>query len=416
MTQDLDAVERAVDDIRAGRAVIVVDDEDRENEGDIVFGASMATPQLVAFTIRHSSGVVCVPMEGAALDRLGIPLMTAHNRERMRTAYTVSVDARDGISTGISAADRAHTIRTLVDEETQPAEIAQPGHVFPLRYQDGGVLVRRGHTEAAVDLARLAGHPPAGVIAEVVNDDGTMTRGAQLREFSDEHGLTLISIAELIRYRRRYERQVQRVAEARLPTEFGTFQALGYRDVDESQHIALVAGDISGERDVLLRLHSECLTGDVLGSRRCDCGHQLRSALDAISAEGRGVLVYLRGHEGRGIGLLDKLRAYTLQDSGRDTVDANLDLWLPADARDYGTGAQILHDLGVGSVKLLTNNPAKCIALEGYGISVSERIPVPVNPHDDNRHYLATKRDRMGHQLQHLDLDRGYIQPLTNGS
>lgn len=254
------------------------------------------------------------------------------------------------------------------------------------------------------------------MIAEVVNDDGTMTRGAQLREFSDEHGLTLISIAELIRYRRRYERQVQRVAEARLPTEFGTFQALGYRDVDESQHIALVAGDISGERDVLLRLHSECLTGDVLGSRRCDCGHQLRSALDTISAEGRGVLVYLRGHEGRGIGLLDKLRAYTLQDSGRDTVDANLDLWLPADARDYGTGAQILHDLGVGSVKLLTNNPAKCIALEGYGISVSERIPVPVNPHDDNRHYLATKRDRMGHQLQHLDLDRGYIQPLTNGS
>ncbi len=416
MTEQLAAVERAVEDVRAGRAVIVVDDEDRENEGDIVFAAEKATPELLAFTIRYSSGVVCVPMEGAALDRLGIPLMTAHNRERMRTAYTVSVDARDGITTGISAADRAHTIRTLVDEQTQPAEIAQPGHVFPLRYRDGGVLVRRGHTEAAVDLARLAGQPPAGVIAEVVNDDGTMTRGAQLQEFSAEHGLTLISIADLIQYRRRYERQVQRVAEARLPTEFGTFQALGYRDVDDSEQIALVAGDISDGRDVLVRLHSECLTGDVLGSRRCDCGYQLRSALDAISAEGRGVLVYLRGHEGRGIGLLDKLRAYTLQDTGRDTVDANLDLWLPADARDYGTGAQILHDLGVGSVKLLTNNPAKRSALEGYGISVTERVPVPVNPHDDNRHYLATKRDRMGHQLQHLDLDRGHVLPLSNGS
>jgi 3,4-dihydroxy 2-butanone 4-phosphate synthase/GTP cyclohydrolase II len=400
----LDTVERAIDDIRAGRAVIVVDDEDRENEGDLIFAASKATAELLAFTIRYSSGVVCVPMEGRALDRLAIPLMTPHNRERLRTAYTISVDARDGVSTGISAADRAHTIRVLVDSATEPFEIVQPGHVFPLRYRDGGVLVRPGHTEASVDLARLAGLTPAGAIAEVVNDDGTMKRGQQLRVFADEHGLALISIADLIRYRRRHERQVQRIAATRLPTEFGTFLAIGYRNlVDSSEQIALVYGDIGTGDDVLVRLHSECLTGDVFGSRRCDCGAQLAESLKLVVSEGRGVVVYLRGHEGRGIGLLHKLQAYTLQDQGRDTVDANLDLGLPADARDYGTGAQILHELGVHSVRLLTNNPDKRTALEGYGITVSDRIGLAIDVNDDNRRYLATKRDRMGHHLAPAD-------------
>jgi 3,4-dihydroxy 2-butanone 4-phosphate synthase/GTP cyclohydrolase II len=403
-TLRLDTVERAIDDIRVGRAVIVVDDEDRENEGDIVFAASKATAALVAFTIRYASGVICVPMEGAVLDRLAIPLMTPHNRERLRTAYTISVDARDGVTTGISAADRAHTIRVLVDSATEPFEIVQPGHVFPLRYREGGVLVRPGHTEASVDLARLAGLTAAGAIAELVNDDGTMKRGQQLREFADEHGLALISIEDLIRYRRRNERQVQRVASTRLPTVHGTFAAHGFRNlVDDSEHIALVTGDIGDGEDVLVRMHSECLTGDVFGSRRCDCGDQLHAALDLIAARGRGVLVYLRGHEGRGIGLLHKLRAYTLQDDGHDTVDANLELGLPADARDYGTGAQILHELGIISVELITNNPEKRTALEGYGIDVRERIALPVAANDDNRSYLTTKRDRMGHHLETLD-------------
>jgi 3,4-dihydroxy 2-butanone 4-phosphate synthase / GTP cyclohydrolase II len=326
--------------------------------------------------------------------------MTPHNRERLRTAYTISVDARDGVSTGISASDRAHTIRVLVDSATEPFEIVQPGHVFPLRYREGGVLVRPGHTEASVDLARLAGLTPAGAIAEVVNDDGTMKRGQQLRAFADEHDLALISIADLIRYRRRHERQVQRIAETRLPTDYGTFLALGYRNlVDSSEQIALVYGAIGDGRDVLVRLHSECLTGDVFASRRCDCGDQLHESLQRVVEEGRGVVVYLRGHEGRGIGLLHKLQAYTLQDRGRDTVDANLELGLPADARDYGTGAQILHELGVRTVRLLTNNPDKRTALEGYGISVIDRVGLVVDLHDDNRRYLTTKRDRMGHDL-----------------
>ncbi len=400
----LDPIERAIEDIAAGRPVVVVDDEQRENEGDLVFAAGKATAELLAFTIRYSSGVICVPMEGTALDRLAIPLMTPHNRERMRTAYTISVDARDGVTTGISAADRAHTIRVLVDSATEPFEVVQPGHVFPLRARDGGVLVRPGHTEAAVDLARLAGLTPAGGISELVNDDGTMKRGRDLRDFADEHGLVLISIADLIRYRRQHERQVARVAETRLPLEGGAFRAVGYRNlVDGSEHMALVLGDVADGGGVLVRLHSECLTGDVFGSRRCDCGAQLHQAIDAVTTEGRGVVVYLRGHEGRGIGLLHKLRAYTLQDDGHDTVDANLELGLPADSRDYGTGAQILHDLGVASVRLLTNNPEKMTALEAYGISVQARIPVPIPAHDDNRRYLATKRDRMGHALEHLD-------------
>ncbi len=400
----LDTVEEAITDIAAGKAVVVVDDEHRENEGDLVFAASRSTPALMAFTIRHSSGVVCVPMTAQTLDRLGIALMTPHNRERLRTAYTVSVDARDAVTTGISAGDRSHTVRVLTDSATEPFEIVQPGHVFPLRYREGGVLVRPGHTEAAIDLTRLAGMPPAGVIAEIVNDDGTMKRGTQLREFADQHGLKMISIEALIHFRRRHEKHVERVAETRLPTAHGDFTAHGYRiTIDGSEHVALVHGDVGDGADVLTRVHSECLTGDVFGSRRCDCGPQLDEALGRIVEAGRGVVVYLRGHEGRGIGLVAKLQAYQLQDGGRDTVDANLDLGLPADARHYGTATQILRDLGVRSVRLLTNNPAKTTSLEEYGIAVTERVPLTPLPNDHNLAYLLTKRDRMGHDLPDLD-------------
>ncbi|WP_433169763.1 bifunctional 3,4-dihydroxy-2-butanone-4-phosphate synthase/GTP cyclohydrolase II [Kribbella sp. CA-247076] len=394
----LDTIEHAIEEIRAGRPVIVVDDEDRENEGDLIFAASKATPELLAFLIRYSSGVVCVPMEGSELDRLGIPLMTPHNRERMRTAYTISVDARDGISTGISAADRARTIRVLTDSASEAYNLVQPGHVFPLRGRGGGVLVRPGHTEASIDLARMAGLTPAAVISELVNDDGTMKRGPELREFADEHGLVLVSIDDLIRYRRRTESQIQRVATTTLPTRYGDFVAHGYRNVvDGSEQLALVRGEI-GDGPTLVRLHSECLTGDVFGSLRCDCGPQLDEALRQVAAEG-GVVVYLRGHEGRGIGLLHKLQAYELQDAGRDTIDANLDLGLPADARDYGTGAQILADLGVKEARLLTNNPDKLAGVQGHGIDVVERRGISIDPTEHNLRYLRTKRDRMGHHL-----------------
>jgi 3,4-dihydroxy 2-butanone 4-phosphate synthase/GTP cyclohydrolase II len=394
----LDTIEHAIDEIRAGRPVIVVDDEDRENEGDLIFAASKATPELLAFMIRYSSGVVCVPMAASELDRLGIPLMTPHNRERLRTAYTISVDARDGVSTGISAADRARTCRVLADSASEPYDLVQPGHIFPLRAREGGVLVRPGHTEASLDLTRLAGLGTTAVISELVNDDGTMKRGADLRAFADEHGLVLVSIEDLIRYRRRTESQIKRVATTLLPTRFGDFVAHGYRNiVDGSEQLALVRGEI-GPDPVLVRLHSECLTGDVFGSLRCDCGPQLDEAMRQVAAEG-GVIVYLRGHEGRGIGLLHKLRAYELQDAGRDTVDANLDLGLPADARDYGTGAQILADLGITSVRLLTNNPHKLAGVQGYGIEVVERRPLSISPTEHNLRYLSTKRDRMGHHL-----------------
>lgn len=402
----LDPVERAIADIAAGKAVVVVDDEDRENEGDIIFAASKATPELMAFTIRYSSGVICVPMPADMLDRLEIPLMTPHNKDKLRTAYTISVDARDGVTTGISAADRAHTVRVLADSATEPWEITRPGHVFPLRYREGGVLVRRGHTEAAVDLATLAGLTPAGVLVEVVNDDGTMKRGPELREFADEHGLAMISIDDLVRYRRRHENLVERVAETRLPTRHGEFTAYGYRiTVDGSEHIALVHGDVSGPEPVLTRVHSECLTGDVFGSHRCDCGPQLDEALERVVEEGRGVVVYLRGHEGRGIGLVAKLQAYQLQDGGRDTVDANLDLGLPADARHYGTATQVLRDLGVYRVRLMTNNPDKVDNLEDFGVHVEARVPLTPHPNDHNIAYLLTKRDRMGHDLPNLESD-----------
>ncbi|MGK4584602.1 bifunctional 3,4-dihydroxy-2-butanone-4-phosphate synthase/GTP cyclohydrolase II [Kitasatospora sp. HPMI-4] len=406
----LDPVEHAITDIALGRPVIVVDDEDRENEGDIIFAASAATAELMAFTIRYSSGVICVPMTGAELDRLKLPPMTQVNEDRKGTAYAVSVDARDGVDTGISAADRARTVRLLAAEATGPGDLTRPGHVFPLRAVEGGVLVRPGHTEAAVDLARLAGLPPAGAIAEVVNDDGTMARLPELVAFARRHGLSIISIEDLIAYRRRTELHVSRAAVTALPTEHGDFTAVGYQGtLDGVEHIALVAGGLGADGkvpdgdDLLVRVHSECLTGDVLGSLRCDCGPQLQASLREIATAGQGVLLYLRGHEGRGIGLAHKLRAYELQEQGRDTVDANLELGLPADARDYSIGAQMLTDLGVRSLTLLTNNPDKIAALAEYGLVVNGRQPVAVEPGAHNTAYLRTKRDRMGHELPWLD-------------
>ncbi len=405
----LDPVEDAVAAILAGKAVVVVDDEDRENEGDLIFAAQKATPELTGFMIRWTSGYICVAMPGTDLDRLGLPPMTQVNEDKKGTAYAVTVDARDVKATGISAEDRARTIKVLSDSATEPWELTRPGHVVPLRAMDGGVLRRAGHTEAAVDLARLAGLTSAGALCELVNEDGSMMRAPQCREFADAHGLVMISIADLISYIRHTERQVERVTETRLPTEFGVFRAVGFRSrLDGVEHIALVHGDIGDGEGVLVRVHSECLTGDVFGSRRCDCGPQLQAALRRVAAEDRGVVLYMRGHEGRGIGLLHKLRAYALQDGGDDTVDANLNLGLPADARDYGTGAQILADLGVRSMRLLTNNPAKRAGLEGYGLSIIDRVPIEVVPNVDNLGYLQTKRDRMGHDLpDDLDVPEG---------
>jgi 3,4-dihydroxy 2-butanone 4-phosphate synthase/GTP cyclohydrolase II len=398
-------IEQAVADIAAGRPVIVVDDADREDEGDLIFAAEKATPELVSFMIRYTSGYICVPMTGADLDRLDLPLMVQHNTERMRTAYTVTVDARTGVTTGISAADRARTMQVLAAADSGPYDLTRPGHVNPLRALDGGVLRRAGHTEAAVDLARLAGLRPAGVICEIVSakNDGEMARLEELSVFAAEHGLTLISIADLIAHRRRTEKQVQAVAEARIPTRHGEFRAVGYRGVlDGREHVALVSGDLGDGADVLVRVHSECLTGDVLGSLRCDCGAQLDAALRAVAREGRGVVLYVRGHEGRGIGLMHKLQAYSLQDAGADTVEANVHLGLPPDARDYGTGAQILVDLGVRTMRLLTNNPTKRAGLEGYGLEIVGRVPLPVHATPENLRYLTTKRDRMGHDLPDL--------------
>jgi 3,4-dihydroxy 2-butanone 4-phosphate synthase / GTP cyclohydrolase II len=402
----LDDVTRAIKDIADGRAVIVVDDADRENEGDIVFAASKATPELLAFTIRYGRGLICVPMLGPDLDRLNVPQMTSQNTEHHGTAFTISVDARDGITTGISAADRARTIQLLARPGSSPDDLVRPGHVFPLRYAEGGVLRRRGHTEAAVDLALLAGLPPVGVVCEVIGDDGTMLRLPALREFADSHGLALISIEQLIEHRRRTERLVTRVAQTVIPNAHGDWRAHGYRhDIDGTEHLALVYGDLSsgdGE-DVLTRVHSECLTGDVFGSQRCDCGEQLDAAMARIAERGRGVVLYLRGHEGRGIGLLPKLQAYELQDNGADTVDANLELGLPVDAREYSVAAQLLDDLGVRSVRLLTNNPAKVNALAAHGFGVT-RVPLPPRTTPHNLRYLETKRDRLGHQLENVEL------------
>jgi 3,4-dihydroxy 2-butanone 4-phosphate synthase / GTP cyclohydrolase II len=398
----LDPIERAINDIKAGRAVIVVDDEDRENEGDLIFAAELATPELVAFMVRYTSGYVCVPLTEAEADRLDLPPMFRVNQDRRGTAYAVTVDSRDGVTTGISASDRARTIRLLADPDATAADFTRPGHVVPLRAKDGGVLRRPGHTEAAVDLAKLAELRPAGVLCELVSekDPAHMARAEELRAFADKHDLALISIADLIAYRRQFEKLVERGASARVPLRYGEFTAVGYTSsYDDREHIAFVFGDIGDGDDVLVRVHSECLTGDVFGSLRCDCGPQLDAALAAVAREGRGVVLYIRGHEGRGIGLLHKLQAYQLQDAGSDTLDANLELGLPADARDYGTGAQILVDLGVRSMRLLSNNPAKRAGLEGYGLSIVGRVPLPVHANPENQRYLETKRDRMGHDL-----------------
>jgi 3,4-dihydroxy 2-butanone 4-phosphate synthase/GTP cyclohydrolase II len=414
VTQGLDTIERAIADIAEGKAVVVVDDEDRENEGDIVFAAQMASNDLVAFTMTHCRGLLCVPMEEKDLERLQLGQMAPHNTERMQTAFTVSVDAREGITTGISAVDRTLTIQHLADPETSPFDLVRPGHVFPLSAKPGGVLRRPGHTEAAVDLARLAGLRPAGVICEIVREDGFMMRLPELKEFAKTHGLAIISIADLIAFRRRTEKQVVRVAEAKIPTAHGEFLAVGYESVlDTTDHVALVMGDIGDGEDVLVRVHSECLTGDVFGSRRCDCGPQLDSALQTVAAEGRGVVLYVRGHEGRGIGLMHKLQAYQLQDHGSDTVDANLELGLPADARDYGLGAQILVDLGIRTMRLLTNNPAKRAGLEGYGLEITGRVALDAHPTPENLRYLKTKRDRMGHDLPGL---AAFEEEATDGS
>jgi 3,4-dihydroxy 2-butanone 4-phosphate synthase / GTP cyclohydrolase II len=402
MTVVMDSIERAIADFKSGRAVVVVDDEDRENEGDLIFAAELATPELVAFMVRYTSGYSCVPISESDADRLDLPPMFRVNQDRRGTAYAVTVDAREGVSTGISATDRARTIRMLADPETNASDLARPGHIVPLRARDGGVLRRPGHTEAAVDLAVLAGLHPAGALCEIVSekDPSGMARAEELRIFADEHDLAMISIADLIAYRRRFDKLVERVAEARVPLRAGDFTAVGYSSsYDDREHVAFVFGEIGDGEDVLVRVHSECLTGDVFGSLRCDCGQQLDAALTAIAREGRGIVLYIRGHEGRGIGLLHKLQAYQLQDAGADTIDANLALGLPADARDYGTGAQILVDLGVHTMRLLSNNPAKRAGLEGYGLRITGQVPLPSHANPHNLRYLQTKRDRMGHDL-----------------
>jgi 3,4-dihydroxy 2-butanone 4-phosphate synthase/GTP cyclohydrolase II len=400
-------VERAIDAVARGELVIVVDDADRENEGDLIMAAEKVTAESMGFMIRHTSGVICMPIEGARLDELQLPLMVANNTEVQRTAFTVSVDARHGTSTGISAADRATTVRALLSADTKPDDLARPGHIFPLRYREGGVLKRAGHTEAAVDLARLAGCYPAGVLAEVTNDDGSMARLPDLERFAAEHDLVLVSIADLIRYRRHREKLVRRVSEARIPTRHGEFTAYVYESLlDGVEHLAFVRGEVAGADNVLVRVHSECLTGDVFGSLRCDCGVQLDSALERVAEEDEGVVVYLRGHEGRGIGLGHKLRAYTLQDRGRDTVEANMELGFPADSREYGIGSQILVDLGISTMRLMTNNPSKYGGLEGYGLEIVERVPLHVEPTHENIAYLRTKQEKLGHLL---DLERGHI-------
>ncbi len=393
-------VETAIAAIARGEIVVVVDDEDRENEGDLIMAAEFATPEKIAFYVRHTSGVICVGLTGQRCDELDLPLMVERNTESNRTAFTDSVDLIQGTSTGISAADRALTIRALADAAVSRHDLARPGHIFPLRSRPGGVLKRAGHTEASVDLARLAGLEPAGVLCEIVNDDGTMSRVPDLERFCVEHGLLLISIADLIRHRARTEQLVHRIGEADLPTPWGPFRCVAYRSsLDEVEHLAFVRGGVAGGEPVLVRVHSECLTGDVFGSLRCDCGPQLQSAMAQVSEAGRGVVVYLRGHEGRGIGIGHKIRAYRLQDEGFDTVDANLQLGLPVDNREYGIGAQILAELGVEQMRLMTNNPAKYGGLEGFGLEIVERVPIQIDPTPESARYLQAKRDRMGHLL-----------------
>jgi 3,4-dihydroxy 2-butanone 4-phosphate synthase / GTP cyclohydrolase II len=397
-------IEEAIEDIREGRMVVVCDAEDRENEGDLTMAAQFITPDAINFMATHGRGLICLALTGERCDELGLDLMAAKNESPFQTAFTVSIEAREGITTGISAHDRARTVQVAIDPNTRPHDLVQPGHIFPLKARDGGVLARTGQTEAAVDLSRLAGLNPSGVICEVMNDDGTMARVPDLERYCAKHGLKMITVADLIAYRRRHDKLVERVVETQLPTKFGDFQVVGFRSlVDDKHHVAMVKGDIAGEDDVLVRVHSECLTGDVFHSLRCDCGEQLEDAMARIEHEGRGVLLYL-AQEGRGIGLLNKLRAYKLQENGLDTVDANIELGLPADLRDYGIGAQILVDLGLSSIRLLTNNPRKIVGLEGYGLTVTDQIPIEHAPGEHNREYLRAKKERLGHMLHHQGL------------
>jgi 3,4-dihydroxy 2-butanone 4-phosphate synthase / GTP cyclohydrolase II len=397
-------IKEAIEDIRAGRMVVVCDAEDRENEGDLTLAAQFATPEAINFMATHGRGLVCLALTPERCDELGLDLMAAKNESAFQTAFTVAVEARDGVTTGISAHDRAHTIQVAIDPSSRPQDLVQPGHVFPLKAKPGGVLERTGQTEAAVDLARLAGLNPSGVICEVMNDDGTMARVPDLARYCEKHDLKMITVGDLIAYRSRHDKLVERVVEVGLPTMFGDFRVVGFRSlVDDKHHVAMVKGEVDGEDDVLVRVHSECLTGDVFHSLRCDCGQQLEDALARIEREGRGVLLYL-AQEGRGIGLLNKLRAYKLQEEGRDTVDANLELGLPADLRDYGIGAQILVDLGLTSIRLLTNNPKKIVGLEGYGLTVTDQVPIEHAPGDHNLNYLRAKKSRLGHLLHHQGL------------
>jgi 3,4-dihydroxy 2-butanone 4-phosphate synthase / GTP cyclohydrolase II len=398
-------IEDAIAAVGRGEIVVVVDDEDRENEGDLIMAAEFATPESIAFFLHHTSGVICAPVTRERARELDLPLMVVDNTETMRTAFTVSVDVRHGTTTGISAHDRSSTIQALVDPSTRPADLLRPGHIFPLEAREGGVLKRAGHTEAALDLARMAGLYPAGVLCELVNEaKDDMARLPELERFSKEHGFLLISIADLVRYRRQTEKLVKRVAEARIPTQWGDFTCYAYESMlDGEQHLALVRGAVQGQDDVLVRVHSECLTGDVFGSLRCDCGPQLDESIRMIAEEGMGVVIYLRGHEGRGIGIGHKLRAYALQEQGHDTVDANLALGMPVDSREYGIGAQMLVDLGLTTIRAMTNNPAKYGGLEGFGIEITGRVPLLTAPNPENIAYLRTKRERMGHLLEGLD-------------
>jgi len=398
------SIEEAIEDITAGKIVVVCDDEDRENEGDLTMAAQFATPDAINFMAMYGRGLICMTLTPEKCIELGLPQMVQNNEATFSTAFTVSVEARHGVTTGISAADRAHTIQTAIKPGARPTDLVQPGHVFPLRAKPGGVLERTGQTEAGVDLARLAGLEPAGVICEIMNEDGTMSRVPDLIPYCKKHNLKMITVADLIKYRRKNEKLVQRVADARLPTRFGDFRAIGYRSLlDNEEHVALVKGDVDGAENVLVRVHSECLTGDVFGSMRCDCGEQLYHAMRMIEEDGKGVLLYM-SQEGRGIGILNKLRAYELQEQGLDTVEANEELGFPADLRDYGIGAQILVDLGLTSIRQMTNNPKKIKGLEGYGLKIVERVSIEMPPQCENVAYLSTKKAKMGHILHHQDL------------